>query len=225
MPIVEGKNLKSTQIDSVLQQFKFEYEDPVIVDSSAFQILIPLSVVWEGKNTRGSGSLKYKEEVSSGYWNLLFYNAKTEETHLLTQNKMKILDILGQYERGRIFIKLSKNQLLYKIQDIDFNKDKKLNFEDPAFLFVSDLNGRNLQRLSPKNEDVQDLKFLPIWNRTEFLMITLRDTNKDLKFDAKDEEVWYKVEFLNQKWSIKEIFDTKLQKEIKHLFFNKWLKK
>jgi len=114
-------------------------------------------------------------------------------------------------------------KILYNISDIDFNKDKKLDRNDPNFLFASEINGEGLKRISPANEDLQHFEVIP--NSGQILIKTLRDINQDFMFDREDEAIWYKAELANNDWSIEEIIDSTQRKRIENLYFEQWLKR
>jgi hypothetical protein len=157
------------------------------------------------------------------YWNVLFYNRETGENQLLTEEKIRISQIHAirdEYEEGS---KIMKNKVLYEIGDIDYNKDKKLNNNDPEYLFSSEIDGKNLKRISPLNEDLQYFEVIP--KSEQILIRTLRDINRDSIFNREDESIWYKAELVNQDWKIDEIIDSIGRKRIENLYFEQWLKK
>ena len=88
------------QIDSVLKAFQFAYEDPIIIDSSEY-IFIPISTDWPSdrpsKGFLSSGGKYY----SSDYWNIFFYNRKTNETRLLTKKKRNYLPLFRKKARKK----------------------------------------------------------------------------------------------------------------------------
>ena len=221
---IDAKNMTQEQIDSVLKGFEFEYESPIIIDSSD-HVLIPIST----KLLRNESSSSYygysDKHYSYDYWNVFFYNRKTHVTKLLTKKKLRISKIDAQeeeYEKG-IQNKL-KNKILYKVKDKDYNMDNFLNYKDPNFLFVSEIDGSGLKRISPPNETLQYYKVIP--NTQQIIFSTFRDINTDSIFDNKDELIWYKTELLgNGEWKQEEIIDASNRKIIENLYFEQWLKK
>ncbi|MFK7899415.1 MAG: hypothetical protein AB8B61_01520 [Cyclobacteriaceae bacterium] len=84
-------------------------------------------------------------------WNLLFKNVKTNESHVLDSVQKMVID--------SYYITTTKEgdtQLFYKIITDDFNQDGALSEEDPFCLFLSNQNGRNRKRLTPKGYHVLD---------------------------------------------------------------------
>ncbi len=219
---IEDEDLSIEQIDSILAEFKFDYESPIIIDSSNL-VLIPISTELLERRTKYSKDGYYSDDYPR-YWNVLFYNRKTGDTRLLTEDKIRISRIHinedNEYDEGS---KILKEKVLYEIGDTDFNKDGKLNNKDPEFLFSSENNGTNLKRISPKDEELQYFEVVPKSN--QILIRTLRDINQDSIFNRQDESIWYKAELANQEWKLNEIVDSIGRKNIENLYFDQWLKK
>ncbi len=100
----------------------------------------------------GGGANQYFS--SAGLSNLLFADStgkhlgklldKAAYIHLVDLSAGNIYDNLtGQY------IKPTKNYILYKISFTDTNQDGFLNEMDMSELYISDVDGKNLKRLSP----------------------------------------------------------------------------
>lgn len=218
---IETEDLTSEQIDSILTEFKFQYESPIVLDSTN-QVLIPISTELLERRTKYSKDGYYSDDYPR-YWNVLFYNRRTGENQLLTEDKIRISRIHAvrdEYDEGG---KLMNKKVLYEIGDIDYNKDEKLNDKDPEYLFSSEINGTNLKRVSPLNEDLQYFEVIP--KSEQILIRTLRDINQDSIFNREDESIWYKAELINHEWKINEIIDSIGRKRIENLYFEQWLKK
>lgn len=217
----EAKNLTSEQVDSILTEFKFQYENPIVLDSSN-QVLIPISTELLERRTKLSKDGYYSDDYPR-YWNILFYNRETGENRLLTENKLRISYIHAKRENLDEDKKIMSNKILYEISDIDFNNDQTLDDKDPEYLFSSEINGMNLKRISPINEHLQYFEVIP---KSEQLLIrTLRDTNQDSILNSKDELIWYNAKLENQEWALTEIIDSIGRKRIEKLYFEQWLKK
>lgn len=212
---IEAEDLTTEQINSILTEFKFQYESPIVLDSTN-QVLIPISTKLLEKRTQYSKEGYYSNDYPR-YWNVLFYNRKTGENQLLTEEKIRISHI------HIIKSKLMNKKVLYEIGDIDYNKDKTLNDKDPESLFSSEINGTNLKRISPLNEDLEYFEIIP--KSEQILIRTLRDINKDSIFNREDESIWYKAELINNEWKTNEIIDSTGRKRIENLYFEQWLKK
>lgn len=217
----DTKNLTSEQVDSILTEFKFQYENPIVLDSSN-QVLIPISTELLERRTKLSKDGYYSDDYPR-YWNILFYNRETGENKLLTDNKLRISYIHAKRENLDEDEKIMSKKILYEISDIDFNNDQTLDDKDPEYLFSSEINGMNLKRISPINEHLQYFEVIP---KSEQLLIrTLRDTNQDSIFNPKDELIWYNAKLENQEWALTQIIDSIGRKRIEKLYFEQWLKK
>ena len=141
----------------------------------------------------------------------------------MTKNKVRISQIhaIGDEYDGRS--KILNQKVLFEIGDVDYNKDSKLNAQDPEYLFCSEIDGTNLTRISPKNEDLQFFRVIPKTN--QILIRTIRDTEQDSIFNREDESIWYKAELVNQVWKLEEIIDSTGRNKIENLYFDQWLKK
>lgn len=208
-------NMSQNQIDSILLKYNFEYENPVMIDSSE-TILIPISTEYSGK--RKSISKGYSSESYPRYWNMLFFDQKTNATKLLTESKVRIVRFdVNLKKTGNI---LSKS-ILYELGDIDYNGDDKLDYRDPCYLFISDDKGENLRRLSPQNEYLAYYSIIP--NTDRLILRTRRDINMDREFDKNDEHIWYLLDLEANKGPV-EIVDEQLRKRVGNLYFDQWLK-
>lgn len=215
------ENFTSTQIDSILGKFNFQYESPILIDSTD-QFVIPISTELLESKKRYSND-GYETDEFPRYWNVLFYNKKSGKTNLLTEDKFRISDIYAQSDEYSKYNKFIKGKILYRIGDTDFNDDNKLNRKDPDFLFISEIDGSNLQRISPPDENLYFYQVIP--NSNQILIQAQRDTNKDSIFSSHDETIWYMAEEINNEWKISEIINSSLKEKIENLYFEQWLKK
>lgn len=228
---IDTENLTVTQIDSLLTEFKFQYEMPIVLDSTN-QVLIPISTVSPGRGKkfrkdRYSSDGYYSDDDPddySRYWNVLFYNRETGKNRLLTEDKIRISRIHAIKNDHMGIRKIMRHKILYEIGDIDYNEDNKLNGNDPIYLFSSEINGENLKRISPPDEDLQYFEVIP--NSKEILMKTIRDIDQDSIFNSyNDESIWYKAALENGNWKLEELIDSTRRKKIENLYFEQWLKK
>ncbi|AXT52900.1 hypothetical protein D1818_19505 [Aquimarina sp. BL5] len=215
--IVEEKDLTQTQIDSILNEYNFIYDDLTFIDSTN-QVLFPITTQ-KSYNRKRYSSSEYEVENYPRYWNILFYNNISNKTSLLTNSKVRISDFRCNIKNSGPIL---KDRILYKIGDTDYNKDKKYNFKDPLHLFVSNIDGSQLTRLSPLNENLQTYQIVP--NTDKIIFRTIRDIDSDFDFDNEDELIWYQVD-LSITNSLKEIIKTTDRKLIEKLYFEQWLVK
>lgn len=186
------------------------------IDSSGV-LMFPLSM---GETERSGARFSYKEMPMNGYWNIIFYNSKTKEYHLLSDRKMIIVNYDYKYESSnQNNISQTSRYIFYTVRTDDFNKDKKLTEEDPSYLFYSDKFGKNFKRISPIGCSLNTWKFI---NSSNTVILTARkDSNKNRKFDNSDEITSFEIE-LDKKTEPKEIFIEDFKNKLKILFDRDW---
>lgn len=216
---VDKKSLSENQIDSILLNNNYAYAKPLAIDSTD-QLLVPLVLNKVGQSKRSFS--KYDSNTSNREtWNVIFYNIKTETTSLLSEDKMKIARI---HTKPNSKLKNSPfvfNSIFYEIRKKDYNLDKVININDPLYLFSSDLDGSDLERISPENENLIYFKYLG--SSTSLLLETKRDTNEDKLFNDNDESVIYKASYANNKWNLNEAVSQSLKDKVDNLYFDQWL--
>lgn len=186
------------------------------IDSSGV-LMFPLSM---GESEREGGSLSYKEMPNNGYWNIIFYNSKTKEYHLLSERKMVIENYDYKYSSGdNENISQTTNHIFYTIRTDDFNKDKKLTDQDPQYLFISDKFGNNFRQISPPNYNLNNWKFIKSSNKV--IMTVGKDSDKNIKFDNSDEITTFEIELAKGE-EAKEIFADDFKNKLKILFDRDW---
>lgn len=218
-PIDAPSELSEKQIDSILTKFNFQYEKPILIDSTD-KMIIPISTELLDRSKKFSFDGYYSNDFPR-YWNVLFYDKSTGANRLLTKDKTRITQI--HINRSQIESETMKSLILYELTQIDYNMDGRLNNSDPEFLFASDLNGEQLVQISPKNEDLKHFEVLP--NSKQIILRTIRDTKQDSLFNSEDESILYKAEIIESKWKLSEIIDSANRDEIKRLYFKQWLTK
>jgi hypothetical protein len=214
---IEKENLNQEQIDSILDDYNFDYSNVVFIDSLE-KAIIPIT----SKNLRGkrnSYRSSYDVSDSFSYWNFIFYDIGTGEIKLLTEKKTGITDFRTNLDNvGPVL----SNSVLYTAGDTDYNQDLRLTYEDPSYLFISDTDGRDFRRLSPVAEHVREFRIIP--DSDKIIFQTYRDTNQDLIFNSKDDKIWYLIDIGVNSEAI-EIISPDKRNEIKSLYFNQWLVK
>ena len=184
------------------------------IDSSGV-LMFPLSM---GETEREGGSLSYKEMPNNGYWNIIFYNSKTKEYHLLSERKM----IIGNYDYkygDNDNISHTTNHIFYTVRTDDFNRDKKLTDQDPQYLFISDKFGNNFRQISPTNYNLNNWKYIKSSNKV--IMTVGKDSNKNIEFDNSDEITTFEIE-LDKGTEAKEVFGDDFKNKLKILFDRDW---
>lgn len=215
--VVEEQNLSQTQIDSILDEFNFVYDDLTFIDSTN-QVMFPVTTQKQRGSKRLSSS-GYDSWEYPRYWNILFYDHVTGETNLLTESKINIYNFFSNIiDSGPIL----QNSVLYEVSDQDYNRDKNIDYKDPTNLFISKIDGSELTRLSPKNENLEEYKIIP--GSDKIIIKTLRDNNGDFDFDKEDEVIWYQIDLKNENILV-EIVKPADRKMIEKLYFEQWLVK
>ena len=186
------------------------------IDSSGI-LMFPLSM---GETERDGGSLSYKEMPNNSFWNIIFLNSKTNEYYLLSDKKMLIRNYDFKYSSNEnVDIAQTSRHIFYSITSDDFDKDKKLTHEDPKYLFVSDKEGNNFRQISPSNYDLQNWQFIKSVNKV--LLTVRKDSDKNNKFDDKDEVTTFEVE-IDKGTEPKEVFSTEFKNKLKILYDRDW---
>jgi len=162
------------------------YGDLIIKEESDY-LMIPVSIFpdinqgeksWVNKAS-SSYSRSYKDRKN--VYNLIFYSKKDASKNVLLDRKsiIKSFDLIEKKTIGQPI----KRFWLYRIIEKDTNGDDKLNYQDATIGYLSDLSGKNLQKITPDNTQLNS------WNIVQstgaiFLEIT-KDTDNDKKFDTK----------------------------------------
>lgn len=186
------------------------------IDSSGV-LIFPLSM---GESEREEGSLSYKEMPNNGYWNIIFYNSKTKEYKLLSERKMLIRNYDYKYGSGdNDNFSQTTNHIFYTVCTDDFNKDKKLTYQDPQYLFISDKFGNNFRQISPTNYNLNNWKFIKSSNKV--IMTVGNDSDKNKRFDNSDEITTFEIE-LDKGVETNEVFEGDFKNKLKILFDRDW---
>lgn len=130
--------------------------------------------------------------------NIFFYDPITDYKKFLFDSDQQIIKqykghlLNRRYNDDDIKRPLNKHDIYYKVIRDDYNGDKKLNSEDPTYLYVSKFDGSELTQLTPK---FYHLKYYKYVERSNVILATLVvDENGDRKFNNNDYEVLYKVD-------------------------------
>lgn len=128
------------------------------------------------------------------YANLVFYNFKTDSSFRLFDTDTYIMNFKTYYYskvsyRTQLNVRISKDWILYRVKNIDYNKSGKIDQYDPDLLYVSDLRGKNLLQLTGPEENVVSID---IYHDQNFALIKLqRDTDRDGSYKSSDKEYCY----------------------------------
>lgn len=93
----------------------------------------------------------------------------------------------------------TKQQLMvYVLEDLDTNKDGKLNDADIKSLYISSIDGKNFTKLTSDFQELIDWKYIAVKNSLYFR--TIEDTNKNGEFDKDDTTHYHLVDLLSKEW-------------------------
>ena len=86
----ESDNFTQKQIDSVLTNFEFNYDDPKFINGTS-KILMPITTQYAEQSSPllSKGRSKEYDNIK---WNFLFYDFSTGESHLLSDKKIRIIN-------------------------------------------------------------------------------------------------------------------------------------
>lgn len=188
------------------------YGDLIINEKSDY-LMIPVSIFPDINQRENKGGGLLSSSYSRSYrdrnnvYNLIFYSKKDASTNTLLDKKaiIKSFDLIEKKTIGQSI----KRFWLYRIIEKDSNEDDKLNYQDATIGYLSDLSGRNLQKITPDNTQLNSWKIVQSTGAI-FLEIT-KDTDNDKKFDTKS---YIRVNLDNPSIG-KEIISNQLENEIK----------
>jgi hypothetical protein len=97
----------------------------------------------------------------------------------------------------------TKQQLMvYVLEDLDTNKDGKLNDADIKSLYISSIDGKNFTKLTSDFQELIDWKYIAVKN--SLYLRTIEDTNKNGEFDKDDTTHYHLVDLLSKEWKATE---------------------
>ncbi len=189
------------------------------IDSSGI-LMFPLPLASTTRESGGFSSGSYNSDYISSYWNIIFLNTNTNESHLLTDKKIFIKSYNFKYNSdANENILLTTRFIFYNAVAEDYNKDKSLNNDDPEYLFVSDKEGNNFRQVSPAGYDLLNWQFIKASNK--IIMTVRKDSDKNNKFDNKDEVSTFEIN-IDKDTTPKEVFTTDFKNKLKLLFDKDW---
>ncbi len=211
-PTVESEN-------SIYNKINLQFDSPIVLDSSDW-VLYPLTHEKLEETEYGFKSSSYGRQYA--YWNAAFFNTHTKETRLLSEDLKMLINSIstnnGAYTHSGQKERKSDSHIYYSITTKDYNQNGKLDVDDPKYLFISDISGQGFKQASPDNLDL--IHWQTINESNKILIQTLKDSNKDKKFDGDDEIVSFIYDIGNQK--IDQIFSDDFNLMTKKLFEKKW---
>jgi hypothetical protein len=110
--------------------------------------------------------------------NLVFRHGESGQVHLLFDKRA----LITQFYRPKH--KPMRNVLLYRTVTADTNDDGRLTPADAEQLYLSNLAGRKLKRLTPAGTELTDFRLAD--NGSVLYLRITRDANDDGRFNAQD---------------------------------------
>ncbi len=207
------------QIDSIVSTFNFVYEAPILVDSGS-HALLPMGIQQDDRSSKFNrlGSYGYEKEYMPRIWNVLFMDLRTQETHLLTDRRMRIDEVHVQHQKDGPML---ARHILYTVVEQDLNEDGRLDYADPQHLSISDAAGRGLTNVSPLEEDLLGWDILEGLDR--IIIRTRIDSDGDHEFEAHEDLRVYIYDLPTRQLRL--VVTDELQQQVNTLFFEQWLKK
>ena len=138
-------------------------------------------------------------EITGYLSNLKFQEVGSDSLKVLTDKPMMIERI--SYLKT-IADKTKKQLLVYVLEDMDSNKDGKLDSSDIKNLYISTINGSNFTKLSAEFHELIDWSLIESQNRLYFR--TIEDTNKNGAFDKDDKVHYHFVDLLTKELKVEE---------------------
>ena len=95
----------------------------------------------------------------------------------------------------------TKNQIMvYTMVDMDTNKDGKLDTSDIKALYLSEIGGAKLTKLSDSYQELIDWNLIE--SNSHLYFRTVEDTNKNGQFDKMDVVHYNYIDLSNKEWKI-----------------------
>lgn len=99
---------------------------------------------------------------------------------------------------NKVSDKLKRQIMVYSMMDRDTNKDGKLDVSDITTLYLSEIDGENLTKVSADYQELIDWNLIESQKRLYFR--TVEDTNKNGRFDSKDVVHYNFVDLTQKDW-------------------------
>jgi len=175
--------------------YRQSFDQFIELDSSSI-VLIPID--WDNNAKMGDVKIIGNKRTK----NILFYDPTNDQQKKLFDDSLQIiLNYSGQmihrsFERKADTIKqLNNEHLYYSVITEDYNRDNKLDLNDPTYLYYSKIDGTGLELLTLPSYHLKNYKYIKASNA--ILAILVSDDNNDKKFNSDDSEVLYKVDLNN----------------------------
>jgi hypothetical protein len=190
---------KSAEVNAILVS-----DLPVQMEGTSV-LIHPIGEYSVGINSKGGGKDSFRVsnygeyEITGFLSNLKFQQIGSDSLKVLTDKPMMIERVT--YLKS--FADKSKKQfLVYVLEDMDSNKDGKLDSSDIKNLYLSDVNGTNFVKLSADFQELIDWNIIEPQNRLYFR--TIEDINKNGAFDKDDKVHYHFVDLVAKELKVEE---------------------
>lgn len=138
-------------------------------------------------------------ELTGFFEDIKFQHQDSSAVRSLSEKDMRIETVTFL---NTIAVKTKKQILVYTLEDMDSNKDGKLDQNDIKDLYISDISGHNFVKLSKDYQELIDWNVVESQNRIYFR--TIEDINKNGDFDNKDKVNYQFVNLSETPWKVQE---------------------
>ena len=149
----------------------------------------------DGDNFRISNYSEF--EISGRMSNIKFQKIGQDSLVSLTDKAIAIQRV--SFLRN-LADKTKKQVLVYVLEDMDSNKDGKIDSNDIKNLYISDVDGQNLTKLSADYQELLDWNFIESQNKLYFR--TIEDINKNGAFDNEDKLHYHFIDLLSKELKV-----------------------
>lgn len=139
-----------------------------------------------------------ENEITGFLQNLKFQRIDSDSIKALTDKPVLILT--ATFLKS-VSDKTRKQILVYTMYDMDTNKDGKLDTSDIKTLYLSDISGNDLTKISANYQELIDWSLIESKNRLYYR--TVEDTNKNGQFDKNDVVHYNYINLAANEWEIK----------------------
>jgi hypothetical protein len=136
-------------------------------------------------------------EITGYLQNLKFQKVDSDSIKALTDQRVLIQT--ATYLKS-VSDKINKQIMVYTMCDADTNKDGKLDTSDIKALYLSQISGDKLTKVSPDFQELIDWNLIDSKNRIYFR--TVEDTNKNGEFDSKDVVHYNYIDLSIKDWKV-----------------------
>lgn len=165
------------------------FGDAFALDSSS-SVLIP---------TRYNAEMLSSNKIAlwnDFFANVIFYDLQTDTSRKLFERDTfirpftKERTLYNRYENEKPGLQnMSRQWVFYFVKAADYNNSGRIDNDDPAVLYVSDKNGRQLKALTSTDENAVSLE---IFEKQGYALVKMqRDSDKNKRFEARDKDHYF----------------------------------